>query len=215
MSVPKSKPKSKKKPTNQLERKRLDPVARRQQLLAAAKVVLAGNPDATLDEIANEAAVTRQAVSLHFPGGGTGPIYEAMLDEFFDAALTFLIPTTVKLAAISSRAGAIRAANESFLNWADSFGVPWVFSPARNRPGTQNAEKWERAVLAMADAILVVQPQFGRSQNVRQAVRVTLEGLGILVPDVLAGRLSRDDYLRISELQFVALFETVLPALAD
>lgn len=214
MRVPKSTAKSKKKSASHLQRKRLDPVARRKQLLAAAKVVFAENPDASLEDIAREAGVTRQAVSLHFPGGGTGPIYEAILDEFIDE-----IPNLLALAAVGSEgppstlAERVRSATEAFLEWADGLGVPWLFTSVRDRPGTHVAERWELGRSAMADAILAAQPQFGRSLVVRAAVRSALTGAGDITADVMSGTLSRDDYMRIVELQMVTLIEEILPAL--
>jgi len=63
-------------------RRRFPPEVRRQKIFEVAKEILQRDPDASIDDIAEAAGVTRQLISLYFPGGGTGPFYGAMFDEY-------------------------------------------------------------------------------------------------------------------------------------
>ena len=196
------------------ERQRFSPEIRRAKILEVAKQVLLPNPQATLGEVAEAAGVTRQLVSLYFPGGGTGPLYAAMFDEYI-AALPGILGED--LAAIGSEPEGIREATtrivRGVLEWVERVGQPWVFSDGRNHPGSYLGERWQRLDEITAEMLMTALGKPKHPARVRTAIIAELRSTVAIARRMLEGEVTDDEAELIMTERFVALYTVVIPAL--
>ncbi|MCX6389555.1 MAG: TetR/AcrR family transcriptional regulator [Solirubrobacterales bacterium] len=187
-------------------------------ILETAKVVLLPNPEATLDDVAEAAGVTRQLVSLYFPGGGTGPLYGAMFDEYIAALPTILGEDLLKVGTDPKR---FRAATAEVvarvLDWAESVGEPWVFGDGGDHPGALIAERWKALNKVTVEMLLgVLGDVFGTPQHparVSNAILAELNATAAVARTLLEGEIQRADAEAVINERFVALYTVVIPAL--
>ena len=179
-------------------------------ILETAKVVLLPNPEASLDDVAEAAGVTRQLVSLYFPGGGTGPLYGAMFDEYIAALPTILGEDLLKVGTDPKR---FRAATAEVvarvLDWAESVGEPWVFGDGGDHPGALNKVTVEMLLGVLGDV-------FGKPQHparVSNAILAELNATAAVARTLLEGEIQRGDAEAVINERFVALYTVVIPAL--
>ena len=197
------------------ERQRYSPEIRRRQIVAAAKAVLLPNPDATLEDVAAEAGVTRQLVSLYFPGGGTGPLFGAMFDEYFADFPRIIGDDLVKGGRdpVEVRA-AVQAVIGRLLDWVVDMGQAWVFSDSRARPGAGISEKWNFAFESVADELTQARGKSKHRQRERAAIIAEMAGFNAVAFRLLNGEISRADAEAVVVEGFVALYTVVLPSLS-
>jgi len=197
------------------ERQRYSPEIRRRQIVGAAKVVLLPNPEASLEDVAAEAGVTRQLVSLYFPGGGTGPLFGAMFEEYIAELPAILGDDLVTSGRDPEK---IRAATElvigRLLDWVIDMGQAWVFSDSRERPGAGIAERWDRAFEITAQVLMDARRKSKHPERARAAIIAEMAGFNAVARRLLDGELSRADAEAVIVEGFVALYTVVLPALA-
>ena len=119
---------AKAKTESEADRQRYSPAERKQLILEAARRVLLLNPDASLEDIAEEAGITRQLVSRYFPGGGITPIAEALFDDYeHHFARIFIDLPKEGLESNDQVEEAAAKAIARFLDWAEEDGQPWLF----------------------------------------------------------------------------------------
>jgi len=211
-------------PVSDSERQRFSPEYRRRQILDAARKLFAVRPDASVQDVAAEAGVTRQLVGLYFPGGGTGPIYSALFDDFllsvpqfFESVLPLIGDRSGEAAVAVDDAtlrGLIRAVFEAVLDWAEAeVSEPWVFGSGRDRPGSGIGARWDAVQESFADALISLRPEFGGVPEVRAALILECEATGKLVGMRLSGMVEREPAVRIVIERFFALYTVALPAL--
>jgi AcrR family transcriptional regulator len=197
------------------ERQRYSPEIRRRQIVAAAKVVLLPNPEATLEDVAAEAGVTRQLVSLYFPGGGTGPLYGAMFDEYLQDLPAILGDDLITQGRDPEK---IRAAAEvvigRLVDWVVDMGQAWVFYDSRERPGAGIAERWDRAFDITAQVLMDARGKSKNPDRLRAAIVSEMAGFNAVARRLLDGEISRADAEAVIVEGFVALYTVVLPALS-
>ena len=218
--MPKAKAKSKKSPaakggSGMPKQKRLSPDLRRVQILEAARKVLLPNPEATIDDVADAAGVTRQLVSLYFPGGGVGALYGAMFDEYM-AALPGILGEEF-LAPAKRNADVRRTTERSvavFLDWAESVGQPWIFSNIVRPGGIGISERIEASQDYTASMMIQARGDLADSPRVRAAIVCQLAGTRTLVGRMLSGEIKRADVEAALVEGFMNLFTIVLPALS-
>ena len=195
--------------------RRLPPQERKAELLEVAKTVLLPNPDATLEDVAAAAGVTRQLVSLYFPGGGTGPLYAAMFDEYI-AQLPGLLGED--LLEVGRNGAKLRTAVErivaAMLDWAEEIGQSWVFADTRGRSGAVIAERWDQTIELTADALSAARGPTKNPELVRAALIAELHGFSAVTHRFLDGEISRAAAQKVLVEGFVALYTVVLPALS-
>jgi AcrR family transcriptional regulator len=194
---------------------RLHPEMRRKQIIEAARGILLPNPDATIEEVAEAAGVTRQLVSLYFPGGGTGPFFAAMFDEY-TASLPAILGEEF---AEAPRDGAdvrrtTAKAVASFLDWSEEMGQAWVFSGTSRPTGAGIAEKLELAHDYTVQLMIESRPDLPDTPAVRAAIICQLAGTISVAGRLLEGKISREAAEAALVEGFVALFAVVLPALS-
>ena len=208
------------------ERKRQSPEFRRRQILDAARDVLLKDPDASVQDIADAAGLTRQLVGIYFPGGGTGPIFAALFEDFAATIPNFL-SEGIEAIEIGRPDQAVRLDQEAlreaiatvinaFFDWAEGeVREPWIFSSGRDRPGSGIGARWDSVQGSFADTLIALSPNFAGSPKIRIALLIEQEGFASLLEKLLTGAVSRDDAFRIATERFFALYTVVLPALAD
>ena len=184
------------------------------------------NPGASVQDVANAAGLTRQLVGIYFPGGGTGPIFSALFDDFLASIPTFFEGV---MEVVSSRPAApggavddetmrqsIALVINAFFDWGENdIREPWIFSSGRDRPGSGIGDRWDQMEGAFADALISLRPEFEGSSLVRNAFIIELEGFAKLMERLLSGSIKRDDAFRIAAERFFALYTVVLPSLSD
>jgi len=208
------------------ERLRQSPEFRRRQILDAARRLLAADPTASIQDIAAAAGVTRQLVSLYFPGGGTGPVFAALFDDFIVSLPDLFEGAFDRLAELPEGWTAaddpetlrelIGVIADSFLTWGETeIQDPWLFSAGRDRPGSGIGPRWDQLQDAIAGRLLGLLSESKESLVVKAAVLAELEAFAELMEMRLSGALDHDTALRIAVERFFALYTVVIPALAD
>jgi len=197
------------------DRHRYSPDQRKAMILDAARGVLFKNPNATLEEIAEAAGVTRQLVSRYFPGGGVTPIAEALFDDYEHhfAGLFVELPAEGPKDAEEMHE-AISKVIKRFLDWAQADGQPWLF-------GGEGAAMSSHLAARRADLrvnLAMVMLHFARRLvKETEATRVAVQAEGRAVDEVLwlllTGQLERKAAEEILNARFVSLFQQTLPAL--
>ena len=207
---------AKKKPAAKPAFRRLGPEERRHQIIEAARTVFLKRPDATLDEVAKEAGVTRQLISLYFPGGGTGPIYGAMFDQYIVKLPAMmgedLIAKTTSKAQIRTRAERVI---KGFLDWAEEIGEPWVFEESSSNAGAAISARWRNAFELTVEALLPTRPKGVPVEKARLVFLSELTGFNAVTARMLAGKCTRADAETVLVEGFVAIYTVVLPKLAS
>lgn len=207
---------TKKKPAAKPAFRRLGPEERRQQIIEAARTVFLKRPDATLDEVAKAAGVTRQLISLYFPGGGTGPIYGAMFDQYIVKLPAMmgedLIAKTTSKAQIRTRAERVI---KGFLDWAEEIGEPWVFEESSGSAGAAISARWRNAFELTVEALLPTRPKGVPVEKARLVFLSELTGFNAVTARMLAGKCTRADAETVLVEGFVAIYTVVLPKLAS
>ena len=197
------------------KQKRLSPDLRRVQILEAARKVLLPNPEATIDDVADAAGVTRQLVSLYVPGGGVGALYGAMFYEYM-AALPGILGEEF-LAPAKRNADVRRTTERSvavFLDWAESVGQPWIFSNIVRPGGIGISERIEASQDYTASMMIQARGDLADSPRVRAAIVCQLAGTRTLVGRMLSGEIKRADVEAALVEGYMNLFTVVLPALS-
>jgi len=196
--------------------RRLPPDERRRQIIDAAKELFRTNPDASLDEIAERAGCTRQLVSHYFPGGGTGAIFAAIVDDW--VALTVKAHSEgIDLAGVGPTR--VREATEfvvrTYLQAAKELDQPWLFSDGRDRPGSGIGERWNQTLGVVVEMLLGSVPVSKRTKLARSALRAEVASGNPVVVEMLEGHLSLDEATRVAVEGMVACLEHALPRLSE
>jgi AcrR family transcriptional regulator len=195
-------------------RRRYPPEVRRQKIFEVAKEILQRDPEASIDDIAEAAGVTRQLISLYFPGGGTGPFYAAMFDEYLLALPGILGEGFLSE---STKPSGVRKTTErgvaAFIDWVEAVGQSWVFTGKHQPHGAGIAERLESTAEFTIEMMVHARSDIEDSGLSRAAIYAQLDGMLALVGRMLEGRVERADAEAVIVENFVALFTTVLPAL--
>jgi len=206
---------SKKKPAAKPSHRRLSPEQRRQEIIEAARTLFLKKPDATVEDVADAAGVTRQLVSLYFPGGGTGPIYGAMFDQYIVKLPAMmgedLIAKTTSKAQIRTRAERVI---QGFLDWAEEIGEPWVFEESGTGAGVAISARWRNAFELTVEALLPTRPKGVPTEKARLVFLSELTGFNAVTARMLSGKCTRADAETVLIEGFVAVYTVVLPKLA-
>jgi AcrR family transcriptional regulator len=197
------------------DRQRYSPEERKQLILEAARRVLLVNPDASLEDIAEEAGITRQLVSRYFPGGGITPIAEALFDEFEHhfARIFVDLPNEGLESNEEVEEGAAKAISR-FLDWAEEDGQPWLFGGEGASIAAHLAARRADLRTNLAMVILhFVRKLVNENDLTRIALQAEQRATDEIVWQMLTGKASRADCERILNARYDVLIEQVLPAL--
>ena len=184
------------------------------------------DPDASVQDVADAAGLTRQLVGIYFPGGGTGPIFAALFEDFAATIPNFLsgviealeagLPEQVVQLDEEALREVIATVINAFFDWAEGeVREPWIFSSGRDRPGSGIGARWDSVQGSFADTLIALSPNFSGSPTIRTAILIEMEGFAGLLERLLSGSVARDDAFRIAMERFFALYTAVLPSLAD
>ena len=196
-------------------RKRLSPNERKDFILAAAMRVFIKNPDASLADVAKEAGVTRQLVSLYFPGGGVTPMHLELITRFGEQ-FSLLVE-----AAAGERPRNLKELKKSlpevltfFFDFAKSIEAPWIFA---GEASSMLHEVGLKRVLLRGE-IAQAWLQWMRhvvkdSDSVRLAMRIELRALDELLWLFVTGRIQRREAERVALAHLLATIEHTFPAL--
>jgi len=98
-------------------------------ILDAARELFRESPNATVDDLATKAGVTRQLIGQYFPGGGLEMIHQELMQKafttFVEQVLTvdYPAPTNVK----QWRETIVHTTTQHF-EWAVGLNMPWLFA---------------------------------------------------------------------------------------
>lgn len=193
----------------QAKQRRYSPEVRRQMILDAATELFRGKPDATIDDVAAKAGVTRQLVGQYFPGGGVERIQTELMEQ---ATLSFVSqvleneyppPKTLK-----EWQSVIPKTTRRHFEWAIELDMPWMFAgEASALPAPIGFKRSQIRVdylpLVMAWSAAVIED----NEATRIMVRAEYRAIDELIWLVTLGHLSIDEGVRISVARWRGLVE--------
>jgi AcrR family transcriptional regulator len=206
---------AKAKTESEADRQRYSPAERKQLILEAARRVLLLNPDASLEDIAEEAGITRQLVSRYFPGGGITPIAEALFDDYeHHFARIFIDLPKEGLESNDQVEEAAAKALSRFLDWAEEDGQPWLFGGEGAAIAAQLSARRADLRTNLAMVILhFVRKLVKENDLTRIALQAEQRATDEILWQMLTGKATREDCERILNVRFDVLIEQILPAL--
>ena len=199
-------------------RKRMSPDERKHEIVEVARELMAKDPYVTLDEVAEAAGVTRQLISLYFPGGGMGPIVALMLDDFRDRFVGFIdmagmLGSVVDFNDPEQFRKAMAQISARLLDFVDESGEPWMFSLYRDIAGSGFGAGTEELHRTLVEGILSAR---GVAQDPMTTALYRSEVMAIdsLIYTYAKHELSREDTLRAMVERFYGLRFELHPRLA-
>ena len=208
------------KETNEVEKRRrsLPREAREGEIVLAALRVLDSNPFAGLDEIAEEAGVTRQLVSLYFPGGGTQPIVDRIMEgtipmlmdsvKHMDGAGKFL-----EIEDVDAFRAVMAAGMDAYFRLSLDRAPIWMISMSRDVGGADVSGQIRRMQEAVHKKIFRGNARWGKNKVVKQAFCAQCEVVESLAYRYRLGEMTRDEALSIAVELWVAFRFQAMPAL--
>jgi len=199
-------------------RKRMSPDERKQEIVAVARDLMAKNPNVNLDSVAEAAGVTRQLISLYFPGGGMGPIVALMLDDFRDRFVGFMdmagmLGSVVDFDDPEQFRRAMAQISTRLLDFVDESGEPWMFSLSRDVGGSGFGSGTEEMHRMLVEGIL--QPRGLADDPMATALyRSEVMAIDSLVYSYAKRELSREDAQRAMVERFYGLRFELHPRLS-
>lgn len=199
------------------KQRRYSPAVRRQMILDSAATLLRSKPDATIDDIAAEAGVTRQLVGQYFPGGGVERIQSELMERatigFVEQLLSndYPPPETIE----EWRAVIVQTTRSHF-EWAVGLDMPWLFAgEASGLPAAVGVER--RKVLDNAIPLVMAWSAnvLADTETNRLLVRIEYRAIDELIWLVTTGQLDIEEAIAITVARWRGLVEHSLPLLGS
>lgn len=188
------------------------------RIIAAALKALERDPQATLNDIAAEAGVTRQLVSLYFPGGGTGPV----VIEFVRSAIPLFqdlftnLEMTGSLLSIDDENKLrviVSDGVEQYLSGIVDLAPAWLFGTGRNIGGADISAEVEGLHDVITSRVFDGDKDWGNNDLARVSYRAVLSGTELLAFKYRTGVISREVCAKAMTEMFVSFRFHTLPAL--
>ena len=188
------------------------------ELIAAALRVLERDPTATLNDVAEEAGVTRQLVSLYFPGGGTGPI----VIQFVQSAMALFrelianMEMTGSLLSIEDEdelREVVAAGIDDYMSNMVDLTPAWLFGTARNVGGADVSAEIEAVHEAVVDLVFGDHPRWGSNEAGKASFEAVLYAGELLAFKYRTGEISREVCKTAIVEMFVSFRFHTLPSL--
>lgn len=199
-------------------RRSLPREARESEIVLAALRVLDRDPFAGLDEIAEEAGVTRQLVSLYFPGGGTQPIVDRILEgtipmlmesiKHMDGANRFL-----EIEDEDVFRKVMAAGMDAYFRMSLDRVPLWMISMSRDVGGANVSGQIEAMAVAVHKKIFSGNARWGKNKLVKQAFCAQCGAVESLAYRYRLGNMTREEALEVVVELWVAFRFQVMPAL--
>lgn len=191
---------------------------REAEIIAAALRVLERNPQATLNEVADEAGVTRQLVSLYFPGGGTGPVvinFVRNAMSLFRELITNMEMTGTLLSIDDEDElrEVVAEGIDQYISGMVDVAPAWLFGNARNIGGADVAAEVEAVRAAVTAQVFDGDTRWGSNELAHVSYEAVLTACEALAYKYRTGEISRDLCARGMTEMFVSFRFHTLPAL--
>ena len=207
--------KSDRETSPQKKQRRYSPEVRRQMILDAATTLFRSTPDATIDDVAREAGVTRQLVGQYFPGGGVERIQAELMERatlgFVEQLLSNDHPPPETLE--EWREVIVQTTRKHF-EWAVALDMPWLFAgEASGLPAAVGVER--RKVLESAIPLVMAWAASVLADTETNRLLVVMEYRAIdeLIWLVTTGQLGIDEAVSITVARWQGLVEHAAPLL--
>jgi AcrR family transcriptional regulator len=205
--------KSKPEPRRALPRDR-----RETEIILTAIKVLNKDPNSSIDDIAEAAGVTRQLVSLYFPGGGVQPIVDRIVSNTVPILISAIdamgdagdLLTNKDEEAVRER---ITAGMEAYLTYMIERTPLWMIGPARDIGGANVAEAMDELHDVAFDKLFSGTPRWAKSTTAREAFRIQCYSIELLGSRYRAGALTRDECLAAMVETLMAYRFRILPSI--
>jgi len=199
-------------------RRSLPREAREGEIVLAALRVLDRDPFAGLDEIAEEAGVTRQLVSLYFPGGGTQPIVDRIMEgtipmlmesiKHMDGAGTFL-----QIEDEDAFRAVMAEGMDAYFRFSLDRVPLWMISMSRDVGGADVSGQIHRMQEAVHKKIFSGNARWGKNKVVKEAFCAQCVVVEAIAYRYRLGELTRAEALRAVVELWVAFRFQAMPAL--
>ena len=109
--------------------RRFSPEVRRQMILDAARDLFRDKPNATVDDLATKAGVTRQLIGQYFPGGGLEMIHQELMQKAFNTLVDQVLKTDYPPPkSLKEWRETIPLTTARQFEWGVGLGMPWLFA---------------------------------------------------------------------------------------
>jgi len=188
------------------------------RIIAAALKALERDPQATLNDIAAEAGVTRQLVSLYFPGGGTGPV----VIEFVRSAIPLFqdlftnLEMTGSLLSIDDESKLrviVSDGVDQYLSGIVDLAPAWLFGTGRNIGGADISGEVEGLHDVITSRVFDGDNAWHDNEVAKVSYRAVLSGTELLAFKYRSGTISREVCAKAMTEMFVSFRFHTLPAL--
>jgi len=111
------------------KQRRFSPEVRRQMILDAARDLFKENPNASVDDLANKAGVTRQLIGQYFPGGGLEMVHQELMQKAFSTFVDQVLKTDFPPPAnLKQWRETIPLTTARQFEWGVGLRMPWLFA---------------------------------------------------------------------------------------
>ena len=111
------------------KQRRFSPEVRRQMILDAARELFKDKPNASVDDLATKAGVTRQLIGQYFPGGGLEMVHEELMQKAFSTFVDQVLKTDYPPPkSLKEWRETIPLTTTRQFEWGVGLGMPWLFA---------------------------------------------------------------------------------------
>ena len=196
-------------------RDRMEPDARRTQLVEAGFRVLAGDSGWTVKAVANEAGVSEQLLYHYFPGGVLDGLVEQIATDCVARVSEFLvdIPSEPPGSRKQLR-GMVDGVVANAIDWIESVPAAWLFGPERDRLSAVVGARWDEGQREIARRLVRFSlVDSGRSEASVAVVYSELIAFQALAYEFKRGSLTRAEFELAGSKRFEILLADLLPSL--
>jgi len=201
------------------QRRALPRDARESEIIRAAIRVLDRDPTSSIDDIAAEAGVTRQLVSLYFPGGGVQPIVDRIVSNsvpILKSAIEAMgsagdLLTIEDEAVVRER---IAIGMEAYLTNMIEKTPVWMIGPSRDVGGANVAANMDDLHDLAIERIFSGKSPWSKSNVAKETFRIQCYAIELLGSRYRAGALKREECLAAMVETLVSFRFAILPRLA-
>ena len=192
---------------------------RETEIILAAIKVLDKDRNASLDDIAEAAGVTRQLVSLYFPGGGVQPIVDRIVENTVPLLTNAIeaMSNAGDLLAIEDEAVVrerITVGMDAYLTYMIERTPVWIIGPSRDVGGSNVAAQMDELHDFAFDKLFAGNARWGKSSVAREAYRIQCYAIELLGWRYRTGALTREECLAAMVETLVSFRFRLLPSLA-
>ena len=188
---------------------------REKEILIAAAKVLERDPRARIEDIADEAGVSRQLVALYFPGGGIKAVVERLVETTIPVVASAIgaMEGILDLDDEAEFREAVTRGMERYLKHSIERTPAFLLSNSREIGGASLEEQIEATYDAAFDIAFAEDSRWRSSKTAKILFRIQVHTGEQIGYNYRIGRLSREECLQALIEAWVAFRFSILPSL--